>query len=57
MWTAVAAAVSQLSHDFVLTPRDPLLAVIHERETSENPASLANRVVVLEMALAKARIR
>jgi hypothetical protein len=55
--TAVAAAVSQLSKTFVLTPRDPLLAVIHERETADNPAALANRVVVLEMALAKARIR
>ena len=48
----------QSGGDFVLTPRKQLLAVIHERDApSSDRDALGNRIAVLEMALAKARIR
>lgn len=54
----VAAVVSELSHDFVIAPRRELMAVIHECQSNPGAAeATANRVILLQLALDKARLR
>jgi len=58
MQQAVMTVSSELSHQFVLTPRSSLMAVIRECEAdSEKCDRIANRVVLLQIALAKSRLR
>ena len=52
---ALAAVVSDLSREFVITPRQPLMAVLNAREDSGS--TLEGQVLLLEMALATSRAR
>jgi hypothetical protein len=55
---AVGIVASELSRDFIIAPRRELIAVIRECETDKAAAdAIANRVVLLQLALDKARLR